>query len=231
MKGTSWSQGLSVTADGDGVVPLAGAVSVRLLADRVGLTQRLSTALSRRWFSPVHDRGRVWVDVATMLTAGGEAISDIDTLRHQAPLLGPVASAPTVWRSLNEASPATLARVEKVRARVRRHVWSLLSQPPASKVAGIDLGEVVVLDVDATLVTSYSEKEQAAATFKGGFGFHPIGVWRQHHRAVGDQPAAGQRRQQPRRGPHRCAAPGDRPDPGQSSPAPAGSCRRGGRHP
>jgi hypothetical protein len=44
-------------------------------------------------------------------------------------------------------------------------------------VAGIDLGEVVVLDVDATLVTSHSEKEQAAATFKGGFGFHPIGVW------------------------------------------------------
>jgi hypothetical protein len=175
VKGTSWSQGLSVTADGDGVVPLAGAVSVRLLADRVGLTQRLSTALSRRWFSPVHDRGQVWVDVATMLTAGGEAISDIDTLRHQAPLLGPIASAPTVWRSLNEASPAALARVEKVRARVRRDVWSLLSQPPASKVAGIDLGEV--LDVDATLVTCHSEKEQAAATFKGGFGFHPIGVW------------------------------------------------------
>ena len=84
MKGTSWSQGLSVTADGDGVVPLAGAVSVRLLADRVGLTQRLSTALSRRRFSPVHDRGQVWVDVATMLTAGGEAISDIDTLRRGA---------------------------------------------------------------------------------------------------------------------------------------------------
>ena len=117
MKGTSWSQGLSVTAEGDGVVPLAGAVSVRLLADRVGLTQRLSTALSRRRFSPVHDRGQVWVDVATMLTAGGEAISDIDTLRHQGPLLGPVASAPTVWRSLHEASPAALGRVEQARAK------------------------------------------------------------------------------------------------------------------
>jgi hypothetical protein len=23
----------------------------------------------------------------------------------------------------------------------------------------------------------HSEKEQAAATFKGGFGFHPLGVW------------------------------------------------------
>ena len=36
-----------------------------------------------------------------MLTAGGEAIADIDTLRHQTGLLGPVASPPTVWRTLD----------------------------------------------------------------------------------------------------------------------------------
>ena len=177
MKGTSWSQGLSVTADGEGVVPLAGAVAVRLLADRVGFTARLSAALARRSFRPGHDRGQVWVDVATMLAGGGEAIADIDTLRHQAGLLGPVASAPTVWRSLDEATPAALKRVEKARAKVRRHVWGLLPAFPASKVAGTDLGDMVVLDVDATLVTAHSEKEQAKATFKGGFGFHPIGVW------------------------------------------------------
>jgi Transposase DDE domain group 1 len=177
VKRTSWSQGLSVTADGTGVVPLAGAVAVRLLADRVGLTEGLSTALARRGFVPVHDRGQVWVDVATMLAAGGEAIADIDTLRHQAAVLGPVASPPTVWRSLDEVTPAALRRVEKVRAKVRRHVWSQMSGLPASKVAGTDLGETIVLDVDATLVDAHSEKEQAAATFKHGFGFHPIGVW------------------------------------------------------
>ncbi len=48
---------------------------------------------------------------------------------------------------------------------------------PASRVADTDLGDVVVLDVDATLVTSHSDKEQAAATFKGGFGYHPLAVW------------------------------------------------------
>jgi hypothetical protein len=52
-----------------------------------------------------------------------------------------------------------------------------MSGLPASKVAGTDLGETIVLDVDATLVDAHSEKEQAAATFKHGFGFHPIGVW------------------------------------------------------
>jgi hypothetical protein len=177
VKGTSWSQGLSVTADGEGVVPFAGAVAVRLLADRVGLTGGLSTALARRGFTPGYDRGQVWVDVAVMLAAGGEAIADIDTLRHQAELLGPVASAPTVWRTLDEAMPAALKRVEQARARTRRHVWGLLPTLPVSRVAGADLGGTVVLDVDATLVTAHSEKEQAKATFKGGFGFHPLGVW------------------------------------------------------
>jgi hypothetical protein len=157
------------------VVPLAGSVAVRLLADRVGLTQGLSAALSRRSFSPVHDRGQVWVDVATMLIAGGEAISDIDSLRHHDGLLGPVASPATVWRTLIEVTPAALNRVEKARAMIRAHVWGLLRALPASKAAGVDLGEVVVLDVDATLVTAHSEKEHAAATFKGGFGFHRWG--------------------------------------------------------
>jgi hypothetical protein len=168
---------LSVTADDAGVVPLAGSVAVRLLADRVGLTDGLSAALARRGFSPGHARGQVWVDVAVMLTAGGEAIADIDTLRHQPDLWGPVASAPTVWRTMDEATPAALARVEKARSQARRHVWGLLPTLPASKVAGTDLAEMVVLDVDATLVAAHSEKDQARATFKGGFGFHPIGVW------------------------------------------------------
>jgi hypothetical protein len=34
--------------------------------------------------------------------------------------------------------------------------------------------DVVVLDVDATIVIAHSEKEQATATFKKTFGFHPV---------------------------------------------------------
>ncbi len=177
MKHTTWSSGLSVTADGTGVVAHVGSVAVRLLADRTGLTTELSKALARASFVPVHDRGRVLVDLAVMLADGGEAIADIDVLRHQGKVLGPVASAPTVWRALSELTPAALVRVEKARARVRRHVWAQLPVLPASKVAGTDLGDVVVLDVDATLVTAHSEKELARPTFKGGFGFHPIAVW------------------------------------------------------
>jgi hypothetical protein len=57
-------------------------VAVRLLADQVGLTGGLSRALTRRSFRPVHDRGRVLVDLAVLLADGGEAIADIDVLPH-----------------------------------------------------------------------------------------------------------------------------------------------------
>ncbi len=136
--------------------------------------------LSRRGFTPTHDRGRVLVDVAVLITGGGEAIADIDVLRHQSEVLGPVASAPTVWRTLDEVTPAVAKRIDKARAKVRAHVWAQLetrSGLPASQVAGTDLGDTVVLDVDATLEATHSDKEGSAVTFKKGFGYHPLGVW------------------------------------------------------
>lgn len=178
MKRTSWSAGLSVSADGVGVVAHAGSVATRLLADRTGLTAELSKAMTRRNFTPGHDRGRVLVDVAVMLADGGEAIADIDVLRHQAGVLGPVASPPTVWRALDEVTPGRLNKMAVARARARRHVWAQLpAGVPASRVAGTDLDEVIVVDVDATIVVAHSEKEQAAATFKRNFGYHPLGAW------------------------------------------------------
>jgi hypothetical protein len=35
----------------------------------------------------------------------------------------------------------------------------------------------VVIDMDATLVTAYSDKEGAAPTWKKGYGFHPLAAW------------------------------------------------------
>jgi hypothetical protein len=178
VKRTSWWQGLSVTGGGTGVVAQAGLVAVRLLAERIGLTGRLSQALARRGFRPTRDRGQVLVDVATMLIGGGEAISDIDTLRHQEQVLGPVASTATVWRTLSVLTPAAWKKINTARANTRAWVWGQLGRLPASRVAGTTLdADVVVLDADATLVVCHSEKEQAAATYKKSFGYHPLAVW------------------------------------------------------
>jgi hypothetical protein len=100
------------------------------------------------------------------------------TIQARSAGAGPVASAPTVWRTLDEITPGRAKKLAAARARVRRHVWEQIpGGVPASKVAGRDLGEVVVLDVDATVVVAHSEKEQASPTYKRTFGFHPIGVW------------------------------------------------------
>jgi hypothetical protein len=113
-----------------------------------------------------------------MLADGGEAIADINVLRHQSSVLGRVASPPTVWRALNEVTSARLKKIQTARARARRHVWSQFPDGvPASRVAGTELDDLIVLDTDATIVISHSEKENAAPTFKRTFGFHPLGVW------------------------------------------------------
>ena len=175
MQFTAWSKGLRVTADGTGVVSHVGAVLLRMLADRAGLTRALSAGLARTGWWPQHDRGRVLVDLAVMVADGGEAICDIDVLRHQGELFGPVASAATCWRALDEIGDAQLRRIAKARAQVRARVWALLGRVPSARAAGRDIGDgVVVLDVDSTIVLAHSDKEGAAPTYKHTYGFHPI---------------------------------------------------------
>jgi hypothetical protein len=108
---TAWSKGLSVEVGGHGVVSHVGSGLLRLAADRLGLTSALSTALARPGFWPVHDRGRVLADLAVMIADGGTTISEIDTLRHQEELFGSVASDTTVWRALEEITPARLGTI------------------------------------------------------------------------------------------------------------------------
>src|SRR3982751_4867869 len=64
---TRWSRDLSVEVAGRGVVAHTGSVALRALADRTGLTGALSSALTRRGFAPVHDRGRVLADTAVVI--------------------------------------------------------------------------------------------------------------------------------------------------------------------
>jgi hypothetical protein len=176
-----WSKGLDVEVSGHGVVSHAGSAATRLLAGRSGLTGALSAALSRRGFTPLHDRGRVLADLAVAVADGGTRIGEIDILRHQGELFGPVASDTTVWRTLSQCDGVALAQISKARAKVRAHVWGLVTArhggiPPA-KAAGRDLGKVTVVRPDATVVVAHSDKQQAKGTFKGTFGHHPLTAW------------------------------------------------------
>jgi hypothetical protein len=176
---TAWSGDLRVTADGEGVVAMVGAVGLRMLADRSGLTAGLSGVLARRNFFPVHDRGRVLTDVATAIACGARDIVDIEALRSQEAVFGPVASDTTVWRALGEIGVCRGGAIAAVRAAARAHMWAQLPDgpPEACFAGGYAQPGVIVLRTDATLVTSHSKKAKAAPTFKKGFGHHPLGCW------------------------------------------------------
>ncbi|MEV8328859.1 IS1380 family transposase [Kitasatospora sp. NPDC056731] len=169
---------LVVSADGHGVVNHAGSRLLADLADATTLTSAFSDALHRlRPRGTGHDPGRVAVDLAVMLADGGEAIRDLAVLRDQAEVFGPVASTPTAWRVLAGIDTAALNALRAARARTREVAWLQADETgraiPASHAGGRELPGLV-LDIDATLVTCHSEKEQAAATYKRGFGYHPM---------------------------------------------------------
>jgi hypothetical protein len=115
----------------------------------------------------VHDRGKVLVQMALVLAGGGESCLDIEHLRVGDDLFGSVPSDTTVARTFHEISAPTRAAIADGLAGVRAEVWRRSS---ATTGPG-----PVVLDIDASLVEVHSEqKEEAAPTYKGGFGFHPM---------------------------------------------------------
>jgi hypothetical protein len=153
-----------VTADGEGVVGHAGAVLLHELADRVGLTAALSEALA-----PVfpnvrqHDPGAVLRDLAVMIADGGDCLSDLCTLRDHPDLFAGVAFDATAWRLIDRLQEVDLAKLEAARAQTRKRAWAWGLRP-----------KLIILDLDSTLLDAHSEKEGAAATWKRGFGFHPV---------------------------------------------------------
>ena len=150
---------------------------MRLLAERAGLRAGLSAAMTRRGFTPVYDRGQLLVDLAVTQLLGGEAISDFQGLRHLAPVIGPIPSNPTVWRAMAEVGQLELARITAAVTVFRRHWWGLLAARPDGfpwlTVAGRELTEITVVDLDASIVHACSDKENAVPTYKGGIGFCP----------------------------------------------------------
>jgi hypothetical protein len=161
------SMTLTVTADGDEqTVSHAGAALLAEAADRLGLTTALSGELAalRQRRSP-HDPGRVVRDLAVMLADGGDALCDLRALRDQGTLFGSVASDATAWRVIDAiAEHELLGALRRARASVRERAFALGARPRGPWV----------IDVDATLLSAHSDKDGAAGTYKGGFGFHPL---------------------------------------------------------
>jgi hypothetical protein len=181
---------LSVIAGGESLVSHAGGALLVETARRSGLTKQLSRSLGP-WRKPLatHDPGKIVTDLAIAVALGGDAAADVAVLRAQPGVFGPVASDPTVSRlfttlagDAEENAETALAAISTARAVARERVWTHTGAP-------LQDGRVVI-DLDASLVTAHSDKEDATRTWKKTFGFHPLLGYVDHGAGGNGEPVA-----------------------------------------
>lgn len=177
---------LSVIAGGESLVSHAGGVLLTETARRSGLSGQLSRLLGS-WRLPLatHDPGKVVADLAIAVALGGDAAADVAVLRAQPGVFGQVASDPTVSRLIRRLAgdaDDAVAAIAAARAAARARVWGIAGAP-------VQDGRVVI-DLDATLVTAHSDKQDATRTWKKTYGFHPLLGFVDHGGASGGEPVA-----------------------------------------
>ena len=88
---------------------------------------------------------------------GGDCLADLALLRAEPGVYGRVASDPTVSRAiaaLAADAPAALRAIDTARAAARHQAWRLAGEHAPDH--GSDAKQPLVIDLDATLVTSHS---------------------------------------------------------------------------
>ena len=172
---------VEVRRDGTGVVSHVGT---RLLADvaaAVGLPQAFDERGRRASAAPVGARAGSGADRSG--GAAGRRRGDDHRSGGAAAPARPVRAGrldATAWRVLDSVDDTVLAALKRARAEARERAWLLRAEAgrpvPTVRCGGVAVPGLVI-DFDASLVTCHSEKEAAAATFKHGFGYHPLLVW------------------------------------------------------
>jgi hypothetical protein len=167
-----------VSADGTGIVSQAGGLLLTRVLRVTGLDCGLDAALERwRPARAVHGPGKIVADLVVALALGGDCLADVAMLRAEPGLFGPVASDPVVSRlvgRLASDAPRALKAIRTARAAARERAWGLAG----GAAPGAD--GLLTIDIDATIVTACSEKEQAMPTWKKTYGHHPLTVFADH---------------------------------------------------
>jgi Transposase DDE domain group 1 len=180
---------IMVSADGTGIVSQAGGLVLTQTLRATGLDRGLDAALER-WRQPraVHSPGKIISDLAVAVALGGDCLADVAMLRAQPELFGPVASDPVVSRLVTRLAadgPRALKVIRAARAAARRQAWEMAGDA----APGAD-GGLVTAGIDATIVTSCSEKEQAMPTWKKTYGHHPLTAFADHGPGGSGEPLA-----------------------------------------
>jgi hypothetical protein len=166
----------------ESLVSSAGGLLIRQTLRLSGAQRALSVALAPwRGRRATHDPGKIVCDLATAVALGGDCLADLAVVRAQPGIFGSVASDPTVSRLVSTLAAdidTVLPAIRSARAQARAAVWS--RRRPLGGTPGTRSGGQVLVDIDATLITAHSDKENAAPTHKRGFGFAPMCAFVDH---------------------------------------------------
>ncbi len=177
---------------GTGIVSHAGVVLPARVAEASGLVDALSEGLTP-WRAPtaVFDPGRMLVQLALAVAAGGDCLADVRVLAGAQAIVGPVPSTATTSR-LVSALAGDVDRVETLVHQAihdaRGHVWKTADDRPELRAPSAKAP--VIVDIDATLITAHSDKQDAAPTYKKGYGHHPLLAFCDHGPGGGGEPLA-----------------------------------------
>ncbi|SMY05363.1 Transposase DDE domain-containing protein [Brevibacterium aurantiacum] len=193
MKPTRPYPRLHVDTAPSNAIGQAGGLLLTETVHTSGLGHHLKQALAA-WKKPfaTHDPAKILTDIAITLALGGDALSDSSVLRDEPDLYGSVASNPTITRlirTLADDADQALSAINTARAVARARVWELAGAQAPNHNS--DARMPLIVDIDATLVTAHSEKEDAQPTYKKGFGFHPLLAFIDHGRPGCGEPVAG----------------------------------------
>ena len=178
-----------VTANARGLTGRAGLSLVAETAKATGLSRGLSKALGKARSWSLHDPGKVIRDVALTLADGGDALRHMTVIDRQPELFGLIASPATTCRTITAVAedPVAMAALADARAAARERAWRAGAAPPvvavawgnsSPEVAGIEVDEPLVVDLDATLIIAHSDdKDGAGKTYKRTWGHHPLNAY------------------------------------------------------
>ena len=171
-----------------GSVSNAGMVLLTETARVLGLVEALAVELDGFALpTAVHLPGKAVCDLAVMLAAGGDCPADVVMLRARPHLFGKVASDPTISRIIDDLACDDATATAGIAA-ARAHARAAAGRLPGGALP--EVGARLIVDLDATLGASQSEKELAAPNYKRGFDFHPILAFADHGTAGTGAPLA-----------------------------------------
>ena len=159
-----------------GAVGQAGGVLLTETVTATALGRELSAGLAP-WRKPlaVHDPVKVPADLAVTLAPGGDHRADVALLRGEPGVLGLVSCDATVSRTiaaLAKNAPAAVRAINAARAAARKRAWAMAGVHAPD--AGTDAKNPLIVELDATPVTSHSDQEHAAPDVQARVRVPPV---------------------------------------------------------